>query len=291
MKKLLITGAYGQVGRCLQDRVDVHQWQVMAVDADTLDITNESAVNQLFNEFKPDVVINAAAYTAVDKAEEDATTAAAVNATGPKLLAVACAAHGAALLHISTDYVFDGASNTAYREGDALAPLGVYGQTKLNGDQWVAAHLPRHIILRTAWVFSEYGNNFVKTMLRLAKERSELGVVNDQFGCPTYAGDIAAALLKLAAEATDERELSPLWGTYHFCGDVAVSWCEFARQIFSAGVNAGALTHAPLLKGISSSAYPTVAKRPSFSVLDCSKVAALGIRPSNWMFALNSLRF
>jgi len=291
LKKLLITGAKGQVGRCLQDRVDSSQWQLLAVDADKLDITSKSAVEALFADFQPDVVINAAAYTAVDKAEEDSATAEAVNALGPQLLAKACANHGAVLLNISTDYVFNGESTIAYLEADPVAPLGVYGETKLKGDELVAECLPRHIILRTAWVFSEYGHNFVKTMLRLAKERDELGVVNDQFGCPTYAGDIAAALLALADKAVVAKAAEPLWGTYHFCGDVAVSWCEFARQIFRAGVKAGVLERAPLLKGIPTSAYPTPAKRPAFSVLDCTKIGALGIEPSDWQAALHQVAF
>jgi len=291
MKKLLITGAYGQVGRCLQDRVDGSKWQLLAVDADKLDITSESAVEALFADFQPDVVINAAAYTAVDKAEQDSDTAEAVNALGPQLLASACDKYGAALLHISTDYVFNGEAAVAYQESDPVAPLGAYGSTKLKGDELVAECLPRHIILRTAWVFSEYGNNFVKTMLRLAKERDELGVVNDQFGCPTYAGDIAAALLVLAEKAVNAQASEPVWGVYHFCGDVAVSWCEFARQIFLAGLTRGMIDKLPLLKGIPTSAYPTPAKRPTFSVLDCSKIGVLGVEPSDWKAALERVAF
>ena len=275
--KILLSGANGQLGRCFQDLVSKTD-TVLALGSQELDISNLQAVLAVAEEFRPDIIINAAAYTAVDKAESDAARAGAVNCHGPENLALAAKQVGARLVHVSTDYVFDGSGSVPYLETDAVNPLGVYGQTKLAGELLVQSVLPEAIIIRTAWVFSEYGNNFVKTMLRLAKDRPELGVVADQVGCPTYAGDIAAAIIKLVAGNAPG-------GIYHYCSDRSVSWAEFAQAIFAEGENAGVLASQPKVNFISTEQYPTPAKRPAYSVLSTAKIAAY-YPPSDWQAAL-----
>ena len=283
--KWLITGGNGQLGRCLQDRLQVRPGdEFRALDADTLDITDETAVAAELASYQPDVLINAAAYTAVDKAESDEAVAARVNADASGILAAACEKAGIWLAHVSTDYVFDGSASIAYREEDPVSPCSVYGATKLDGEKLVTAGTSRHLIVRTAWVFSEYGNNFVKTMLRLGRERDKLSVVADQFGCPTYAGDIADCLIRLVLMARDGKAEA---GIYHFAGDLAVNWWSFTREIHAMAVSKGLMSKAPALEAIPGSAYPTPAKRPAFSVLDCSKLNALGIAPSDWRSGLN----
>jgi dTDP-4-dehydrorhamnose reductase len=285
--KWLITGADGQLGRCLQDRLaNKAGHEVKATDAAQLDITDRQAVLDVVSAFAPDVVINAAAYTAVDKAESEAELALKVNAEASGYLAEACEQAGIWFAHVSTDYVFDGSANIAYRETDEVNPCSVYGATKLQGEQKVEAACSRYFILRTAWVFSEYGNNFVKTMLRLGRERDSLNVVADQFGCPTYAGDIADAIILMAGKAL-KGEVEA--GIYHYAGDLAVNWWSFTREIHAQAVSMGKMQASPALTAIPSSAYPTPAKRPEFSVLDCSKISRLGISPSDWRVAIASV--
>jgi dTDP-4-dehydrorhamnose reductase len=267
--KLLITVANGQLGRCLQDRAQAYGFNVVAVSHEQLDISDKSAVDLFFSQFQPELVINAAAYTAVDKAEIEPNIAYEVNVTGPKNLAEACQLRNIPMFHISTDYVFDGSSTKPYKPLDQTCPQSVYGGTKLAGEQIVAQICTKHVIVRTAWVFSEYGNNFVKTMLRLAGDRAELSVVADQYGCPTYAGDIAEALLKMATAINKKNDWSG-YGIHHFCGDQATSWHGFARAIMAEGIASGLLTRIPTVKAIPSADYPTPAKRPEYSVLDCS---------------------
>jgi dTDP-4-dehydrorhamnose reductase len=277
--KWLITGSNGQLGSCLQDYLTQKGDSFLAVDFNELDITDAGSVQRVLSDYQPDVVVNAAAYTAVDKAETEEEKAFAVNVTGPRNLAAWCEIAGIWFVHVSTDYVFAGDANVAYCESDPVAPKSVYGRTKLQGEQAVAESCSRYLTLRTAWVFSEYGNNFVKTMLRLARERSELGVVADQFGCPTYAGDIAAAIVSMVEQAMVARLQA---GIYHYTGDVAVSWWSFAREVHLQAVALGLLERAPRLKAISTADYPTPAARPAFSVLDCSRVLAAGIPCSDW---------
>ncbi|BBQ88596.1 TPA: dTDP-4-dehydrorhamnose reductase [Klebsiella quasipneumoniae subsp. quasipneumoniae] len=276
--KVLLTGANGQLGQCFQDRLP-EGWDIWATDTSELDITNKDLVLAAVNKYKPDVIVNAAAYTAVDKAENDIDVARLVNKDGPENLAIAASKNGAILVHVSTDYVFDGRASIPYKECDDTNPLGVYGLTKLEGENAVATVLPNAIILRTAWVFSEYGNNFVKTMLRLAKDRDSLSIVSDQRGCPTYAGDIANAIILLIQN-------NSAGGIFHFCGDEEVSWSEFAQAIFDAAVKAGTLSQPPIINAISTEQYPTPAKRPAYSTLDCSKIADYGISASHWRKAL-----
>ena len=289
MKTILITGAYGQVGDQLAQQAQSCGWNVLAVDRDILDITNKHDVDSFIFSHKPDVVINAAAHTAVDKAETEVDVSYAINRDGPKYLAEAAAAIGATILHISTDYVFSGDKEGTYAESDSVAPQGVYGASKLAGEEAVIAANTKHIILRTAWVFGEHGNNFVKTMLRLGLQRDQLGIVSDQFGGPTYAGDIAAALLTIADKAVIAPETIK-WGIYHFAGYPHVSWHQFAQAIFDKAVEHNILPKTPKLNALTTTDYPTPAKRPANSRLNCDKIfAEFNIQPSNWLQALSNI--
>ncbi|WP_323147826.1 dTDP-4-dehydrorhamnose reductase [Pseudomonas oryzihabitans] len=280
--KILVTGANGQVGRCLTDRLQRSELAWEAHGRATLDIADEGSVTSHLQRFAPDVVINAAAYTAVDKAEQEPEIAARGNIEGPAVLAQACGAAGIALLHLSTDYVFDGTATEPYQVEDPVSPSGVYGMTKLEGENRVLSACPRSVVLRTAWVFSEHCNNFLKTMLRLAADRDELRVVRDQVGCPTYAGHIADALLQIAAKVQSQPDQAA-YGLYHFGGDSGLSWCDFARYIVDAGEELGMLQRTPLITGIATSEFPTLAKRPAYSMLDSSVLEQqFGIAPSDW---------
>jgi dTDP-4-dehydrorhamnose reductase len=279
--KVLLTGSKGQLGNCFQDRLPA-DWELWATDSDVLDITDLIAVKSAVEEFRPNIIVNAAAYTAVDKAESEYELAALINKTGPKNLALAAKEVGARLVHVSTDYVFDGVAIDPYTETDATNPLGVYGLTKLDGEIAVATVHPESIIIRTAWVFSEYGNNFVKTMLRLAKEHDSLRIVADQRGCPTYAGDIAQVIIDLLRRNIEG-------GIYHFCGNLEVSWSEFANEIFTVAYSKKIILKKPLINRITSDEYITAAKRPSYSSLNCDKIIGLGIEPSNWKEALKKI--
>lgn len=288
MAKFLITGANGQVGYCLTQQLQ-GKHNILAVDRDELDITDQSAVQQAVEKFRPDVIINAAAHTAVDRAETEIELSEAINVKGPQYLAEAAKSVGAAMLHISTDYVFDGQRTGKYKESDATDPQGVYGITKLEGEQAVAQANDKFIVLRTAWVFGEHGNNFVKTMLRLAKTRDTLGVVADQMGGPTYAGDIAAALIQIAEKIINGENVE--YGIYHFTGEPYVSWCDFAKAIFAEAVSQNVLEKAPLVNAITTADYPTPAKRPANSCLDLTKIQQVfGIQPSDWQQALKNIK-
>ncbi|MBE3667133.1 dTDP-4-dehydrorhamnose reductase [Vibrio navarrensis] len=286
--KILITGCNGQVGYCLTQRLK-SKAEVLALDYDGLDITDQQAVMQTVNEFQPDYIINAAAHTAVDRAEQEVELSYAINRDGPRNLAEAAQQVNAVLLHISTDYVFDGDGEQPYEESDATAPQGVYGQSKLEGELIVARSCDKHLILRTAWVFGEHGNNFVKTMLRLAQTRDELNIVGDQVGGPTYAGDIADALITMVDSI--EQGQQPEWGVYHFSGMPYASWYEFAAKIFEVAVNNRVLEKQPNISAIPTSDYPTPAKRPANSRLNCSKIEdQFGIIPSDWILALDNIQ-
>ncbi|QHJ88866.1 dTDP-4-dehydrorhamnose reductase [Aequoribacter fuscus] len=281
--KILVTGSNGQVGhdfKCLAEN-SRHDW--ICFDRKGLDISDEQQVADVIARERPHVVINCAAYTAVDKAESEPDRAFAINAYGAANLAKACQAHGAALIHISTDYVFAGDTLAPYEESDPTGPTGIYGESKLAGEQAIAEYLERHIILRTAWVFGAHGNNFVKTMLRLGAERDELGVVADQWGAPTSAAGIAACCLAIA-EIIDAKDCAEIpWGIYHFTGLPSTSWHGFAEKIFKDAVAIGLLDKAPKVNAISSDQFPTPAKRPSNSQLDCSKIFnCFQITPDNW---------
>ncbi|HAS64373.1 MAG TPA: dTDP-4-dehydrorhamnose reductase [Vibrio sp.] len=288
--RVLITGCHGQVGYSLTEQLTKDEnITVLALDKEHLDITNHGAVKGVVAEFQPTIIINAAAHTAVDKAEEEVELSYAINRDGPKYLAQAAQSVGAAILHISTDYVFEGNQVGEYVESDTTNPQGIYGLSKLAGEIAVAEACKKHIILRTAWVFGENGHNFVKAMLRLGTERDKLSVVNDQFGGPTYAGDIANALIHIA-ECIDRGEQVE-YGTYHFSGLPHVSWYEFAKTIFGKAMEFNVLLQSPEVSAISTSAYPTPAKRPDNSKLNCGKLErAFGIKSSDWRTALDNIQ-
>lgn len=286
MMKVLITGSNGQVGHCLVEQLE-GKAEVLALDVNKLDITNKEQVFNTVLEFKPDFIMNAAAHTAVDKAEEEEVLSYRINRDGPLFLAQAAKEIDACLLHISTDYVFEGNKVGTYTEADTTNPQGVYGASKLAGEIAVQENNPKHIILRTAWVFGEHGNNFIKTMLRLGCERDALSIVGDQFGGPTYAGDIAQALINIANQI---QHGSTDWGIYHFSGEPHVSWFGFAQAIFRQAEGKKILDKTPSLTSITTSEFPTTAKRPQNSTLDCSKIKdVFGLEVSNWKVALNRI--
>lgn len=286
--KVLITGKNGQVGNCLVSQLQsMSEVSFLALSREELDITNSKQVDKTVNEYKPSIIINAAAYTAVDKAESEPELAHKINFLGAKNLAKAAKQVNAAIIHISTDYVFAGDKLGLYKEVDQVNPQNVYGQTKLAGEQAVIQECSAHIILRTAWVFSEFGNNFVKTMLRLAQTRYTLDIVDDQLGGPTYAGDIASAIIKIAQHI----ELGcTKFGVYNYSGYPHVSWQEFARQIFVSALAHNLITAPIVVNGITTAEYPTPAKRPANSKLNCKKIATeFNIVPSDWQEALNNI--
>jgi dTDP-4-dehydrorhamnose reductase len=275
--RVLITGAAGQVGSALLASVPPHT-ELQAVDLQQLDITDADAVGATVQAWRPQVIINAAAYTAVDQAESQAPLAAAVNAQAPGHLARAAkSVDGCRLIHISTDYVFDGSATEPYQPGDAPNPLSVYGVTKLAGEQAVLEVLAdRAVVLRTAWVYSAQGSNFLLTMLRLMRERGAVRVVADQRGTPTVAASIARALWRVA-------ELPRVHGRLHWTDDGVASWYEFASAIAQDALAAGLLSQAVQVTPITTADYPTAAHRPANSVLDTrDSVAQLGIQPEHW---------
>ncbi|MDF4565565.1 dTDP-4-dehydrorhamnose reductase [Vibrio parahaemolyticus] len=288
--RVLITGCNGQVGHCLTEILsNTENVSLLAVDREELDITVKKAVSDVVRAFKPTIIINAAAHTAVDKAEDEVALSFAINRDGPKFLAEAAKEVGAAILHISTDYVFEGNKVGEYVENDVTNPQGVYGASKLAGEIAVAEACDKHVILRTAWVFGEYGNNFVKTMLRLAATRSELSIVGDQFGGPTYAGDIAKALVEIAKKISNDESIE--YGIYHYSGQPHVSWYEFADTIFDNAVEQGILRSKPTLSSITTEQYPTPARRPSNSTLSSNKILhAFEINTSDWKAAITNLK-
>ena len=282
---ILLTGGDGQVGTELQRLAPSH-WRITAPNEREMDLTDQASIAAVFDAKSWAAVINAGAYTAVDKAETDMATAWRVNALGPAVLAEATAKAGVPLVHVSTDYVFSGQKPGFYVEGDPVAPLGVYGASKEGGEQAVRTGNPRHVILRTAWLVSPHGANFVKTMLRVGAERPSLRVVDDQRGCPTSATDVAAALLTIAARLIADPQAPT--GDYHFVNDGEATWCEFARAIFEA---AGAYGHAtPTVEAITTADYPTPARRPANSRLSTAKIRRdFGIEPRPWPVAMEEI--
>lgn len=274
--KILITGANGQLGRCLQDVAEKYPgYDFHFKTSKELDITKKPQISRLFNDEKFDYCINCAAYTAVDKAESDQEIAFLVNAESVKYLAEACRIQNTILVHLSTDFVFDGSKTTPYTEEDSPNPINVYGVTKLKGEQYVQEILENYFIIRTSWVFSEYGNNFVKTMLRLSAERDELNVVNDQIGSPTYAGDLAKAILQIISARTTR------YGLYHYTNEGNISWYDFAKTIFE--IKEVKIKVNP----ISSNDYSTPAKRPAYSTLDKTKTKQmLKLNIRDWRYSL-----
>ncbi|MDH7446361.1 dTDP-4-dehydrorhamnose reductase [Aquimarina sp. 2201CG14-23] len=261
MKNIVVTGGNGQLASCIKDIENkLVDFKFIYVDYEELDITKKEQLNAFFKNQEIAYCINCAAYTAVDKAETEAIVAKNVNEIGAQYLAETCKENNTVLIQISTDFVFDGKKATLYTEEDATIPLGIYGLTKLNGELATRNSLEEHFIIRTSWLYSEHGNNFLKTMLRLGDERDEISVVCDQIGTPTYAGDLAEVIVKLVKEENNS------FGTYHYSNEGVASWYDFAKAIFEE-------SNAKIkLLPIKSEAYPTPAERPCFSVMDKSKI-------------------
>jgi dTDP-4-dehydrorhamnose reductase len=284
--RILVFGATGQVGHEVCRAAWPGSYEILALDHAAADIAKPTEVSAVIAQRRPDLVINLAAYTAVDRAEGEPETAWAVNCAGAAHIAAACGESTTALIQLSTDYVFDGAKSGPYREDDEVNPLGVYGQSKEAGERAVRAAMARHVILRTAWVYSAKGTNFVTTILRLGAERPVLRVVADQRGCPTAAADIATALVAIAAEIERGKAV---WGTFHHAGSGITSWHGFAEEIIDLATRWGAwpAESKPRVEPITTNQYPTPARRPLNSVLDCRKIAEIfGISAPLWKTSL-----
>ena len=285
--RVLVFGTTGQLGWEVLRRGNAASVTVNGVARSEADITNRKSVSQIIDRTPSDVVINAAAYTNVDQAETDSETAMAVNCDGPGFLAEACANKDLPLIHVSTDYVFNGQSSRPYREDDPIDPLGVYGQSKARGESRVRNRLDRHVIIRTSWLYGVHGRNFVKTMLRLGAERQVISVVNDQTGCPTFAGDLAQAIIRAAIVIHQGGQ--GLFGTYHFCNLGQVTWYGFAEAIFELVRGRIPLT-VERVQAITSDQYPTPVRRPAYSVLDTTKfTSAFGYAPPHWRDSLATM--
>ncbi len=279
--KILITGSYGQLGNEIKMLSKKYPtWEFLYTDVDSLDITNENAVADFFLKTKPGFIVNCAAYTAVDQAETDIETATRINAIAPGILAKATKNVSAKMIHISTDYVFSGKAFLPLAESDEVNPTGVYGKTKLKGEENCQRENPDSIIIRTSWLYSSFGNNFVKTMLRLGKERDSLNVVFDQVGTPTYAADLAESILSII-EFSEKESNKFVQGIYHYSNEGAISWFDFAKSIFE--ISEIECEVLPVL----SDQFPSPAKRPNYSVLNKSKFKnTFGIAIPYWKDSL-----
>jgi len=285
--KILLTGVTGQVGQELQRTLPT-LGEVIGVDRQQLDLSQPKQIRQLIAEIKPNIIVNAAAYTAVDKSESESDLAMAINASAPKEIAIAAQDIGATLLHISTDYVFNGQNHTPYLETDPTDPLGVYGKSKLLGEIGVQENCDRHIILRTAWVYGARGHgNFVKTMLRLGAERKELKVVADQIGSPTWSYDIAVVITQLLSKSLDDSDIK---GIYHFTNSGVASWYDLAVATFAEAKQLGFPLKIEQVFPITTAEFPTPTQRPAYSVLSKAKITAiLDKYPPNWSYSLKEM--
>ena len=291
MKPILLIGNTGQLGQELQQILvpfvnKLAPEKVIALGRSQIDLTQSESLRQLIAQIQPQVIINAAAYTAVDKAESESELAITVNATAPSILAEVAQKLEAFLIHVSTDYVFDGSQSHPYRETDKTNPLGIYGQTKLAGESAIRQNCEQHLIIRTAWVYGSYGkSNFVKTMLRLGAEREEIRVVADQIGSPTWARDLALAIAHILPQLTPE-----IAGTYHYTNSGVASWYDFAQAIFEEAEAIEFPLKIQRLIPITTADYPTPAQRPAYSVLACEKISKiLGTAPPHWRVALRQM--
>ena len=277
--KILVFGSKGQLGQCLNDQLAITEHDVVYTSRGQIDIAEIEVTKAQMLEISPDIVINATAYTAVDKAEEERQAADRINHLAVANISNICNQLDCWLIHVSTDYVFDGNSEVPYKEDNPTNPQGVYGDSKLKGEVAIEASGCKYLIIRTAWVYSEYGNNFLKTMLRLGADRDELSIVGDQIGCPTYAQDIAMTLVSVLSLLDLKGSSS---GMYHYCGDEPCSWYDFARAIFLEAEVQGLKTPSSV-KSIKTADYPTPAVRPAYSVLDCTKIVSVfDVTRSNW---------
>ena len=282
----MVTGRGGQVATSIEERAPKSA-EFLFVGRPEFDLLDSASIERVVAEFAPDLVINTAAYTAVDRAEDEPTLAEAANGIGPGVLARAAKRIHAPIFHLSTDYVFDGALDRAYREDDLVNPIGVYGKTKLAGEEAIRASGAEYAIIRTSWVYSPFGTNFVKTMLRLAADRDELKVVDDQFGCPTSALDVADALFAMMRTWSDRSDLRSS-GIYHFAGTGDTSWAGLAREVFVASAARGGPSACVI--GIPTRDWPTKAARPTNSRLDCSAFGeAFGFRAPDWQQSLREV--
>jgi dTDP-4-dehydrorhamnose reductase len=282
--KILVTGSEGQLGWELLRQGNKLGFEMFPADLPELDITRSDQVSQLLQRCKPSLIINAAAYTNVDKAETDKEAAFAVNRNGAAVLARQCQIDKIPLIHVSTDFVFDGLKKQPYLENDPIAPIGVYGQSKAAGEEEVRAQLKAHIIVRTAWLYGVHGHNFVKTMLRLAKEREPIRVVDDQYGCPTCAFDLAEALLTIAGRIRDNAEIT--FGTFHFCGKGIATWFDFTKEIVKIAESYSPIKTTHVIP-VTTAEYPTNVARPPYSALDCGLIGKrFGIIPKPWQESL-----
>jgi len=282
--KLLIIGSKGQLGSELVRKCKRNDFSFLALDLPEFNITDPSQVEKTLAVFKPSIVFNASAYTNVDKAETDLAIAFSVNSDGPANLAIYCDKNRIPIIHISTDYVFDGSKGQAYTESDPVSPLGVYGKSKEEGESKLRSILKQHIILRTSWLYGAYGNNFLKTMLRLGNEKKIIKVVSDQYGCPTCAADLAEAVVDISKQITQNPK--NFWGTYHYCGLGITTWHKFAKAIFEI---AGQYQNYKVssVEAITTAQYPTRTKRPAFSALDCNLINKnFGITQKPWQGSL-----
>ncbi|MCA8901954.1 MAG: dTDP-4-dehydrorhamnose reductase [Hyphomonas sp.] len=279
-KTILVAGRAGQVARALTSAALPPGLRIAARGRPDLDLLDVASIEKTLDEVSPALVVNAAAHTAVDQAESDEAACMALNAEAPGVLAASAAQRGIPVIHLSTDYVFDGTKQAPYVEADPVTPLGVYGRSKLDGERRVAAANPDHVILRTAWVYSPVGRNFVRTMLRLAAQREEVSVVHDQRGNPTSAADIAAAIVAIAGQyLSGGSGAAP--GLYHMTASGEASWAEFAEHVFACSAAAGGPS--ARVRKITSLEYPTPVQRPANSRLDCAHLAAVyGIRLPHW---------
>lgn len=280
-KRMVVTGREGQVVRSLLERGASNDlFDIVALGRPEFDLNDLDGIDAALGQARPDVIVSAAAYTAVDQAETEEGKAHAVNAVAPGRIAAVAARLGVPVIHLSTDYVFDGAKPEPYLETDPVGPTSAYGRTKLAGERAVAQATDNHVILRTAWVYSPFGRNFLKTMLLLAESRALINVVDDQIGNPTSALDIADGILAVAGNLVESDDIY-LRGIFHMVGAGSASWADFAREIFAVSASYGG--PAAEIEGIPSSAYPTPARRPANSRLACSKLlVAHGVQLSNW---------
>ena len=267
--RIALAGSKGQLGWEIENRAGSHGFEVSPADLPELDITDRSSVEEWIKHAAPSVVINAAAYTNVDRAEDEEALAFRVNSDGPANLAAVCSAHAIRLVHLSTDFVFDGKATEPYEPDAPVAPLGAYARSKAAGEEQVRNRLVEHVIVRTSWLYGVHGHNFVKTMLRLGAEKDVLGVVDDQYGSPTCAANLAEALLKIAARICSGADVK--WGTHHYCDSGVTTWCGLTRAIFDFARQYGS-AHIARVNPITTADYPTKAQRPAYSALDCSSL-------------------
>ncbi len=285
--RILLTGSKGQLGREIRLQAPAAAVDCIGIDINDADITDPDQVHRIFADTRPELLINAAAYTQVDAAETNPAAAFAVNRDAAAYLAQACATARVPMLHISTDFVFSGKQRTPYGETDPVAPLGIYAQSKAAGESVVRQSVNRHLIIRTAWLYGAYGQNFVKTMLTLGRQNSRLRVVADQVGCPTWATDFAGALLTLCGHIGRRPDIP--WGTYHLCGRGAVSWHGFAERIFHIAGRLGMCGDVKVTP-VTTPEYPTPAPRPAYSALACEKIEAnFGIVAPPWQASLEKM--